>query len=582
MPLCLPQWLRWDRRPGRLRQAWPVWLESLAGVRRELAELNQATEQDFLQVGEKLQRFLEVSGQMSEQCSLMVGFLSGAEANQGAGDLHSILDRTRAMAGQAETNQIALAQMLAGVGRIVHPLADLNAKMRGFRVMATLIRIEGARLNQAGVDFETLAEDVRKLASDIEENGRTILTASLGLRDVVRHAGSGLADFEARQEAELPRIQQQAGTSLQALRERRGRAADTSRAMAARYGAVRREIGELVMSLQVHDITRQQVEHAATALGRTEEASSARSAALLARVCALQRAQLDHAKESFLAGVARVRESLAGISRNVSGMAAEGTDVLGGEAEKEDSFLAEMEQGLAGIRAALAECAESRHGLSTVAETVADGVQKMAEFVETIEEIGLRMQRIALNANIKAIQIGEQGTALGAVADAIQRLAADSTDQTQVVALGIREVADGSGRLSAELMEFGEDLPRKLEQVIAAFHAADEENRRRLTEIGETGRSFSGELETLCAGIRADTLLADVIGRSCTRLDEIVAAAEPLAADDPGAEHTQAIQKLEEQYTMHVERAVHQQTTGTPQPVAAAAAGDLGENVELF
>jgi hypothetical protein len=118
--------------------------------------------------------------------------------------------------------------------------------------------------------------------------------------------------------------------------------------------------------------------------------------------------------------------------------------------------------------------------------------------------------------------------------------------------------------------------------VIAAFHAADEENRRRLTEIGETGRSFSGELETLCAGIRADTLLADVIGRSCTRLDEIVAAAEPLAADDPGAEHTQAIQKLEEQYTMHVERAVHQQTTGTPQPVAAAAAGDLGENVELF
>lgn len=558
-----------------------MWLESLAAVRRELADLNQATEQDFLQVGEKLQRFLEVSGQMSEQCSLLVGFLSGAEADQGADDLHSILDRTRAMAGQAETNQVALEQMLTGVGRIVHPLADLNAKMRGFRVMATLIRIEGARLNQAGVDFETLAEDVHKLASDIEENGRTILTASLELRGIVRHAGSGLAEFEARQKAELPRIQQQAGTSLEALRERRGRASDTSQAMAARYGDVRREIGELVMSLQVHDITRQQVEHAATAL-TTDEAAPARSAALLARVCALQRAQLNHAKESFLAGVAQVRESLAGISRNVSGMAAEGMDVLGGGAGKEDSFLAEMEQGFAGIRETLAECAESRYALSTVAETVADGVRRMSEFVETIEEIGLRMQRIALNANIKAIRIGEEGAALGAVADAIQRLAADSTDQTQVVALGIREVAEGSGRLSAELMESGGDLPRKLEQVIAAFHAADEENRRRLKEIDETGRSFSVELETLCAGIRADTLLADVIGRSCDRLDEIVAAAEPLAADDPDAEHAQAIQKLEEQYTMHVERAVHEQTTGTSQPVAAAAEGDLGENVELF
>jgi len=118
--------------------------------------------------------------------------------------------------------------------------------------------------------------------------------------------------------------------------------------------------------------------------------------------------------------------------------------------------------------------------------------------------------------------------------------------------------------------------------VIEAFHAADEENRRRLAEIAETGRSFSQELETLCAGIRADNLLAEVIDRSCGRLDEVVAAAEPLAARDRDADQTGAMRKLEEQYTMRGERAVHQQTTGAEQPVAAAAADRWGENVELF
>src|SRR5204863_2632523 len=105
--------------------------------------------QDFLHVGERLQRFLEESGRILEQCSRLIGVLSGQETERGAEDLASILDRARAMSAQAEANRIALDQMVEGVGRIGRPLSDLNSKMRSFRVMATLIRIEGSRLNHA-------------------------------------------------------------------------------------------------------------------------------------------------------------------------------------------------------------------------------------------------------------------------------------------------------------------------------------------------------------------------------------------------------------------------------------------------
>ena len=277
-------------------------------------------------------------------------------------------------------------------------------KMRSFRVMATLIRIEGSRLNQAGVDFETLAEDVRKLASDIEENGKTILAGSLELRDIVRQAGVGTRRIRnTAAGGTAAHSQRRRGPAWRRCGNGERQASEVTRDMASRYDSVRREIGELVMSLQVHDITRQQVEHAAAALGQWDRGDIRRSAALLVRVCGLQRAQLDHSKEAFLAAVRAVRESLAGISRNVSGNGAKARGA--GQRRGDDGlFLAEMEQGFAGIRAALAEYAESRYALSIVAETVADGVRKMSEFVATIEEIGFRMQRIALNANIKAIQ----------------------------------------------------------------------------------------------------------------------------------------------------------------------------------
>src|SRR5215471_10256398 len=101
-------WRRFGRQRAHALRAWSGWLASLAAGRRDLAELNQLTEQDFLQVGEQLQRFLEVSGRISEQCADLVGVLSGQETERGAERLHSILERARTMAAQAEANRMAL------------------------------------------------------------------------------------------------------------------------------------------------------------------------------------------------------------------------------------------------------------------------------------------------------------------------------------------------------------------------------------------------------------------------------------------------------------------------------------------
>jgi len=175
--------------------------------------------------------------------------------------------------------------------------------------------------------------------------------------------------------------------------------------------------------------------------------------------------------------------------------------------------------------------------------------------------------------------MGGNGIALGAVADGIQRLATDSAAQTEAVAQGIREVADRSGALSAELAASSEDLIGELEQMMAAYHAADAESRQRLVQVDELGRGLARELETLQQAVTADGLVAAAAERSVARLGQVAGQAGRLAA--PDADQDAAIARLEERYTMHAERLVHDQVmaacAGPP-----AATTELGDNIELF
>src|SRR5690349_12956643 len=112
MVLHLLSWLGLKRDAARSRRASPAWMESLAHVRTGLGRINHVTEQDFLRVGEKLHEVLGAAQQMSQECTELVGFLDREQADRGAHELGSILDRAEAMARQAESSRTALDRML--------------------------------------------------------------------------------------------------------------------------------------------------------------------------------------------------------------------------------------------------------------------------------------------------------------------------------------------------------------------------------------------------------------------------------------------------------------------------------------
>ena len=75
-------------------------------------------------------------------------------------------------------------------------------------------------------------------------------------------------------------------------------------------------------------------------------------------------------------------------------------------------------------------------------------VGEIATFVGDIEKIGEEIKLIALNAQIKSAYTGDEGAALGVLAEAIQRLSIDAIDHTGAVSAYLAGDHRGDRRVS--------------------------------------------------------------------------------------------------------------------------------------
>jgi hypothetical protein len=114
----------------------------------------------------------------------------------------------------------------------------------------------------------------------------------------------------------LPAFISEVMASLSAFREIQNRAQDSSARLRAEYEAISDAFKKLIVSIQFHDITRQQVEHVIEALRRVHCTSEGETGSLsrdrrgAAAVLILQSSQLADAGEKFAASVASVATQL--------------------------------------------------------------------------------------------------------------------------------------------------------------------------------------------------------------------------------------------------------------------------------
>ena len=561
----------WRRSPHQPGQTGPI--PVLEGVVADLRNLNRTTERDFLTVGEKLMEFHSSARRISSDMTVLTGLIAGEQGRDAATALDRVLSHSIAIQARTRDRGQILETVRDRAARLRHAFTGLPNTVSTFRTLCTLTRIETARLGSASAEFTDLAEEVRPLSESIQSSGAAMLDSAAALDRGVAAALRSANGLQTRQLRELPLLMETVTGSLKVFAGKQQKAAEASAVQAAQYDGLCAAVDGLVRSIQFHDITRQQIEHVVEALERIPSGEAPCKRSLLT----LQSSQLRSAAGVFASAVQGITRDLEEVAARLRGMADSSRSLLDGGEHEHDSFFLRMEGSFAGILRALAACTEADAEMQATAEAVETMVQGMRESVAQIRSVEIRIQRIALNAAIRASHIGADGDPLSVIAGVLQQMVSASSGNTEEAAGALDAISEAVRRLSTAPAASNtvSESSEQMRHAILEMHSAGELSYTRVNQIAALGASLAAGISELSEGFSAGTLVAEVLARCCAELER-VAAELPVA--DAGAPSN--LDQLAEGYTMQTEREVHRMALhGEPAPQSEEA---LGDNVELF
>jgi methyl-accepting chemotaxis protein len=628
-------WFRFPYLKFSSRTTWRGWMDHLHHDGRALHELSSTTEGEFIQIGESLQDFYRRAGEISRLASSVAERISGGEMARARRELQSVFDEVKQQGETSRKGVVGLSSLLEASDNIRNQLDGFDKTVKNLRMLCNYIRIESASLGERNEGFDALSDDVKKLGSSVASKSTDLASRSSSISALIRQHLEMAAGYSSHQKEQERMILNRAEQNLSALTDRYQQSSVTLREIADRWVHISKNIGEVVSSLQFHDITRQRLEHAGEALAelvtdatgfvRSGDASGApprwaggkgllsKRAATLFAPCEIQVAQLRHAQADLTAAVLRMNTNLREIAADSVGMSQEIRKLAGNANGENCSFLSELEKELSSLLAAMSDFMEINRECAASIARVQATVVDMSLFIKDIEVIGIEMRMIALNACVRAARIGNDGMVLGVLAEAIHQLSVDTTQQIEAVSGSLAAISAEAGSLSADVehRRFQQGQNRKeamtdhVRGLLAPLCLMDEEISVLLNRIETSGSELSEEIERTVLGNTVQERMGRGIGEVVAELDRLIREMRDIVPKTEQEKQRRDLAALAERYTMEQERLVHQAVAasvpmlagasssahgevmnGGPEKTLAAGTAtskeELGDNVELF
>lgn len=594
-------------------EALGLWRDVLSPAIETLRMMAGTTEDEFLQIGSQMQSFYLRSTEISRLSNQLVEVVSGDAVRSLTGRLQQMMADMEAYLAEARTRSSDSCCTLA---RVQHLLEDLSEPMEGFQKMNKALRmlsistkIESARLGEMGSGFVNLAMDVEKLSHQVNDKSATILAHRQMLATMINSNLSNVRTSEIAQDAKVASSLKSTASSLQELVSLNERCTHFGATVSTISAEVTNNISEVVSSMQMHDMTRQQVEHIVEALERLSgdlagaEATAKDEGSRLplivesGDVCELQEAQLRFASAELYNAVRTIVENLREVAQKQSLMAHETRNVAGVADSSGTSFVDVMTQGMTAITATLTSCAWADRNMSDIMKKVAQTIGEIASFVTDIEAIGSEIDLIALNAQIKAAHTGPEGAALGVLAEAIKRLSDEAVRQTDSVASTLKNINTATEHLSLDAENEEEHLgsrvicmQEEVAEILRALAGMSSELFSILPDLSDRVASLTEDVEKETSGIDVHERTKAMSEGVLVSLEQIVAQARRIVP--ASSEFKENLRHMEQRYTMESERHIHEalarkrsgQSAVVVQSMTKSNFDDseFGDNVDMF
>jgi chaperonin cofactor prefoldin len=595
-----------------------------------------ASEAEFTDFGRRVEDCLALAGDLARRAAGASDALRATAAAERVREFRGHLGHLEAHGASSRELSARVGAALEATAALVEEIPAFahafDRSVRTLRNLGVATLMESARLGAEGTEFSHLAGDVQQLGerisrgfAEVLRRARTIggqMQAARGLgeqagAEPARVAGStgasGTPHGAPRRLENLLAELQGSDTLLEELGVRAGSASESIQASA---GDLAGRVGEILTNLQAQDATRQKLEHVRDSLrllARTlrDPAREGQddAAGFAAAVAGLQRTQLQRARDEF----GRAFEAIEGAARGVAGAAHRFDAAVAGLAGEGAGGLDTESQGLGLLKARLdrvaqalgADAARSAQ-LAEALRGAARGAQELTAHVEEIEEIGLELELVAVNAITRASRTGSRGRPLAVIAREIQRQSAEARRNTGQVAARLSRIGEGAREIEALARTFVETAQAGALRIAGELQclvgSLGDVHARFLHDAGGL-RQGAAALETSVGrAVGSLTLprrladLADELGRSLEALEAQARARAPASA---GKTSRALLEELARAYTMESQREIHRLLAeGDGETVDADETGkagslpgwsppgpgapDLGANVELF
>jgi methyl-accepting chemotaxis protein len=588
----------------------------MQSTKRSLAGVVAARERDFLSLGERLHHLRSRSEDLAGRSAELAAMTSGQSMNDLLAKLSAEFEQ---MTGVCEMgNSRESLEELISVRGIVADLEKISSEfsriVKRLSMLGISTRIESARLGSKGLGFSTLSDDVEKLAATIVGYATQISDRNRALRGFVEEAEVKTRAVVENQESCSRTIFGGLHENIEALSRISAASAALSETISGKTRVITENVSSAVLSMQFHDIVRQQVEHVEQAMDDVAQVVDNRAAgaagqspgdadgsgerdreivAWVGDVLELQCSQLTNARERFVDAVETLVENLRDIAGSILGI---GGEIL--EASDESRGGADLHrvvEDVGRVKAALRGFASKGEELAGIMTAVAETISEMSGYVGKIEDVGSEIELIAINASIKAAHTGEEGAALGVLASAIQGLSVEARRQTDEVSRILRDVAKSSNILQDNAsisydMSQVEELSANLDGLLDRIADMDRRREAMFAEIGSKSAELGEAVRGLASGVHFHEEVGERLEAARQSLEAFRAQAKAIVPVETDVRRPERLRELFGRYTMEAERDVHESVFGmakNPEPAAvradASGGGDgLGDNVELF
>ncbi len=589
------------------------WRNTVSPAIETLRRMAGTTEDEFLQIGSEVQGFYQRSTDITRMSNQLVEVVSGDSVQTLTARLHQMMFDMEAYLAEARTRStdscVTLEQVQTLLDKLSEPLEGFHKMNKSLRMLSISTKIESARLGELGSGFVNLAMDVEKLSHQVNDKSSAIMGHRQLLAAMITDNLTAVRSSETAQDAKVASSLTKTASSLQELVSVNERCTQFGATVSTISGEVTANISEVVSSMQMHDMTRQQVEHIVEALERLlgdlagfehSAVDEERRMALIVEsgdVCELQEAQLRFASAELYTAVCTIVDNLRDVAHKQSLMADETHSVAGVADSSGTTFVDVMSQGMTEITTALTSCASTDRNMSDTMKKVAQTIGEIATFVTDIEAIGSEIDLIALNAQVKAAHTGPEGAALGVLAEAIKRLSDEAVRQTDAVASTLKNINAATEHLSLDADNEEENLgsrvtvmQEEVTEILADLTGMNAELFSILSRLSGQVASLTHDVENATSGI-------DVHERTKVMSDGVLVALEQIVAQarrivPASSEFKQNLRYMEERYTMESERHIHEALARKRSGQSAVAVqstvtnspddSEFGDNFDLF